>query len=129
MSRTTTQASQGSGPRTLSVYEALIRIESRQFLREMNASSDYSYLDTPRSGAPIRCAGLLLLWNEYVILQLVPHGTLQHLTALLCLHSNTTNIVPRLAEPNTHIPAYLDSRLAWGGQPIPVRFISNLKSA
>ena len=39
----------------ISVYEALLRIESRQFLREMNATLDYSYLDTPRSGAPIRC--------------------------------------------------------------------------
>ncbi len=38
----------------ISVYEALLRIESRQFLREMNATLDYSYLDTPRSGAPIR---------------------------------------------------------------------------
>lgn len=38
----------------ISVYEALLRIESRQFLRELNATEDYSYLDTPRSGAPIR---------------------------------------------------------------------------
>jgi hypothetical protein len=35
--------------------------------------------------------------------------------------SNTTNIVPRLAEANARIPAYLDSRLAWGSQPIAVR--------
>ncbi len=41
-------------PPVISVYEALLRIESRQFLREMNATLDYSYLDTPRSGAPIR---------------------------------------------------------------------------
>ena len=47
----------------ISVYEALLRIESRQFLREMNATLDYSYLDTPRSGASIRwlaCNTLLL---------------------------------------------------------------------
>ncbi|KAK9918851.1 hypothetical protein WJX75_007510 [Coccomyxa subellipsoidea] len=85
--QTTESAGQGTTPRRISVYEALIRIESRQFLREMNATSDYSYLDTPRSGAPI---------------------------------SNTTNIVPRLAEPNTHIPAYLDNHVAWGGQPVAV---------
>ena len=38
--------------------------------------------------------------------------------------SNTTNIVPRLAEANTRIPAYLDNRLAWGSQPIAVRITS-----
>ena len=43
-------------PPEISIYEALLRIESRQFLREMNATQDYSYLDTPRSSAPIRQA-------------------------------------------------------------------------
>ena len=43
-------------PQEISIYEALLRIESRQFLREMNATQDYSYLDTPRSSAPIRQA-------------------------------------------------------------------------
>ncbi|EIE21885.1 hypothetical protein COCSUDRAFT_56332 [Coccomyxa subellipsoidea C-169] len=85
--QTTESGGRGSGAPKVSVYEALLRIESRQFLREMNASSDYSYLDTPRSSAPI---------------------------------SNTTNIVPRLAEPNTHIPAFLDNGIAWGGQPVAV---------
>ncbi|CAK0785369.1 hypothetical protein CVIRNUC_008577, partial [Coccomyxa viridis] len=72
-------------PPEISIYEALLRIESRQFLREMNATQDYSYLDTPRSSAPI---------------------------------SNTTNIVPRLAEANGRIPAYVDMLPAWGSKPV-----------
>jgi hypothetical protein len=47
-----------TNPPQLSVMEALIRIESRQFLKELNATLDYSYLDTPRSGAPIRSLAL-----------------------------------------------------------------------
>ena len=43
-------------PPEISIYEALLRIESRQFLRAMNATQDYSYLDTPRPSAPIRQA-------------------------------------------------------------------------
>ena len=38
----------------------------------------------------------------------------------LWLCSNTTNIVPRLAEANDHIPAYVDNVLAWGSKPIAV---------
>lgn len=52
--RSTSKNNVSSSPPVISVYEALLRIESRQFLREMNATLDYSYLDTPRSGAPIR---------------------------------------------------------------------------
>ena len=38
----------------------------------------------------------------------------------LWLCSNTTNIVPRLAEANEHIPAYVDNMPAWGSKPIAV---------
>ena len=38
----------------------------------------------------------------------------------MCLCSNSTNIIPRLAEANPRIPAYLHSALAWGAQPIAV---------
>lgn len=34
--------------------------------------------------------------------------------------TNSTTIVPRQAEPNTRLPAYLDSKLAWGGLPSSV---------
>ena len=34
--------------------------------------------------------------------------------------SNTTNIVPRLAEPNGRIPAYVDMLPAWGSKPVAV---------
>ena len=51
-----TAPQQGAGAvRALGVAEALLRIQTRQFLREMNMSLDFSFLDTPRSGAPIRC--------------------------------------------------------------------------
>lgn len=35
--------------------------------------------------------------------------------------TNATTIVPRQAEPNTKLPAYLDGRIAWGGVPDKVR--------
>ena len=35
--------------------------------------------------------------------------------------TNTTTIIPRQAEPNVKLPAYLGGDLAWGGQPISVR--------
>ncbi len=38
--------------------------------------------------------------------------------AVLC--SNTTNIVPRLAEANDRIPAYVNNQPAWGSKPIAV---------
>ena len=38
----------------------------------------------------------------------------------LWLCSNTTNIVPRLAKANDHIPAYVDNIPAWGSKPIAV---------
>ena len=34
--------------------------------------------------------------------------------------SNTTNIVPRLAEANGRIPAYVDMLPAWGSKPVAV---------
>ena len=34
--------------------------------------------------------------------------------------SNTTNIVPRLAEANGRIPAYVDALPAWGSKPVAV---------
>lgn len=48
-----TRTTTGSGNVTLGVLEVLLRIQSRQFLRSVNASNDYSYFDSPRSGAPI----------------------------------------------------------------------------
>ena len=40
---------------------------------------------------------------------------------VLWICSNTTNIVPRLAEANDRIPAYVDNSPAWGSKPIAVR--------
>ena len=40
--------------------------------------------------------------------------------AVLGICSNTTNIVPRLAEANDRIPAYVDNSPAWGSKPIAV---------
>ena len=54
--RSTSKNNVSLHPPEISIYEALLRLESRQFLREMNATQDYSYLDTPRSSAPIRQA-------------------------------------------------------------------------
>lgn len=51
------------GEPVLAVAEALLRISSRQFLREMNMTLDFSFLDTPRSNVPIRCASTCrLVW-------------------------------------------------------------------
>lgn len=48
--------------------------------------------------------------------QLHQHGR----DRIVCLRSNSTNIIPRLAEANPRIPAYLDSALAWGAEPVAV---------
>ncbi len=40
--------------------------------------------------------------------------------AVLWVCSNTTNIVPRLAEANDRIPAYVNDQPAWGSKPIAV---------
>jgi len=37
--------------------------------------------------------------------------------------TNTTTIIPRQAEPNPRLPAYVDGALAWGGVPIAVTLL------
>lgn len=49
--------------RAINVLEALLRISSRQFLQELNSTLDFSYLDTPTSGAPITCV-CLCFWEK-----------------------------------------------------------------
>lgn len=38
-------------------------------------------------------------------------------TPTLPVESENTTIIPRLALPNPHVPAFLNGSLAWGGQP------------
>ena len=42
--------------------------------------------------------------------------------------TNTTTIIPRQAEPNVNLPAYLDGRVAWGGVPIEVSLIMTVQA-
>ncbi len=36
--------------------------------------------------------------------------------------TNTTTVIPRQAEPNVKLPAFLEGTLAWGGLPISVSY-------
>ena len=42
--------------------------------------------------------------------------------------TNATTIIPRQAEPNVNLPAYLDGRVAWGGVPIEVSLIVTVQA-
>lgn len=86
--RTLNQSNTGDLP----AIELLLQINSTQpFTTTMRSDQDFSYIDTPRTSAPI---------------------------------TNATTIIPRQAEANPKLPAFVDGRLAWGGQPVAVSELS-----
>jgi hypothetical protein len=54
----------------------------------------------------------------------LPHARLQDYsfmdTPQLPLQSDNSTIIPRLALPNQHIPAYINGTLVWGTQPMRI---------
>lgn len=79
----------------LDVMDILLTITTKSGITTLNSTQDYSFLDTP------------------VLQQQI------NATTAATGGNGTSTIVPRRAEPNVNIPAYLDGALVWGNLPTP----------
>lgn len=89
----------------LDVMDILLTITTKSGITTLNSTQDYSFLDTP------------ILQQQINATTAATGGNV------------TSTIVPRRAEPNVNIPAFLDGSLVWGNLPTPLTSTNNVSAA